>query len=767
MKFSNGYWLPRDGWTVERARQIQSVEVVDDGRAIEVFAPVRSVETRGDVLNTGAFTVRYRAVAPGVLRVDIVRWRGRVGTGPALPLSLPADYRGEIEEDGTSVTLRAEDLTVTVRRSGGWEASFASAGRHLTSSLERSVGLAIDPRGTRYTFEQLGMAPGERIHGMGERFGAFTKNGQSVDIWNEDGGTSSEQAYKNVPLYLSTAGYGVLVLDPGDVSFEVASEAVSRAQFSVRGDHLAYLLIDGPTGKDVLERYTAITGRPPAVPAWSYGLWLTTSFTTSYDEQTVTSFVDGMAARGLPLSVFHFDCFWMRGFHWTDFVWDPDTFPDPRGMLARLKERGLRICVWINPYIAQRSRLWDEGARRGYLLRTEDGGIWQTDMWQAGMSLVDFTNPQAVAWYQNELRAVLDMGVDCFKTDFGERVPVTGVRWSDGADPVGMHNMYSYLYNRTVFEVLREARGEGEAVLFARSATVGGQSFPVHWGGDCESTFASMGETLRGGLSLAMSGFGYWSHDIGGFEGTPDPGVFKRWLAFGLLSSHSRLHGSDSVRVPWAFDEEAVEVTRTFTHLKMRLMPYLGGAARDVREHGTPIMRPMVLEFPGDRGTWDLDTQYMLGPDLLVAPVFTSTGDVDVYLPEGEWTSLLTGRTVRGPRWVHEVHGFSSLPLYARGGAILPLGSVEDRPDYDWADGVTLRLFAPADGRTTTVVVPASDAGVGAQDARFLVARTGEKVRIESDSGRPWAVEVGGARTECPAGTTSCVIALGTEGETA
>ncbi len=235
------------------------------------------------------------------------------------------------------------------------------------------------------------------------------------------------------------------------------------------------------------------------------------------------SFVDGMAARDIPLSVFHFDCFWMRGFHWTDFTWDPATFPDPpEGLLSRLHARGLKVCVWINPYIAQRSALFEEGRAGGYLVTRADGSVWQTDQWQAGMGLVDFTNPQAVAWYSDHLRRLLGQGVDAFKTDFGERIPPTDVVWHDGSDPERMHNYYTHLYNKAVFDVLTAERGEGEAVLFARSATAGGQQFPpVHWGGDCESTFTSMAESLRGGLSLASSGFGFWSHDIGGFEGTP------------------------------------------------------------------------------------------------------------------------------------------------------------------------------------------------------------------------------------------------------
>ncbi|MGV8968523.1 MAG: alpha-xylosidase, partial [Cellulomonas sp.] len=446
---------------------------------------------------------------------------------------------------------------------------------------------------------------------------------------------------------------------------------------------------------------------------------------------------------------FHFDCFWMREFNWCDFEWDPRTFPDPEAMLTRLAAKGLKICVWINPYIAQRSPLFAEGAAQGYLLKRTDGSIWQTDLWVAGMGLVDFTNPDAAAWYQSKLDRLLGMGVDAFKTDFGERIPTDDVVWHDGSDPQGMHNYYAQLYNKSVFDLLVERRGEGEAALFARSATAGGQQFPIHWGGDCYSTFGAMAETLRGGLSLALSGFGYWSHDIGGFEGTPDPAVFKRWLAFGLLSSHSRLHGSGSVRVPWAFDDEAVDVTRTFTKLKCSLMPYLARVAGEAHTQGAPMMRPMLLEFPADRAVASLDTQYMLGDALLVAPVFTAVGDVEYYVPEGTWTHLLSGATVTGPRWVSERHPLDSLPLLVRPGTVLPVGARTDRPDYDYADGVRLDLYEVADGDRAVVAVPALG---GAVAATFTVTRTGARVLVEAVGAvGPWSVRVVG-----PGSTTVC-----------
>ncbi len=743
MKFTDGYWQLLPGVEIMRPRDLD--DVVRDGDDLVAYAPTAAIDKRGDTLNLPLVTVRLSSPMPDVIGVTVSHHLGGVDRGPRFALAeVPGDVRVELPETlgAGPATLRAGRLTARLATDGPWGLEFLDpSGRVLTSSMDRSLGIITTPDGATHVREQLTLGVGENLYGLGERFGAFVKNGQSIDVWNEDGGTASDQAYKNVPFYLSDAGYGVFVDHPERVSYEIGTEVVSRAQFSVQGESLRYYVVYGATPKEVLSRYTQLTGRPAPVPAWSYGLWLSTSFTTSYDEQTVTSFVDGMAERGIPLSVFHFDCFWMRQFHWSDFVWDPAMFPDPEGMLRRLAAKGLRICVWINPYIAQRSVLFEEGRKAGFLVTRPDGSVWQWDKWQAGMALVDFTNPDAVAWYQDKLRTLLAMGVDCFKTDFGERIP-TDVVWHDGSDPQRMHNYYAQAYNEAVFDLLVAERGEGEAVLFARSATAGGQRLPVHWGGDCESTFVAMAESLRGGLSLSLSGFGYWSHDIGGFEGTPDPAVFKRWLPFGLLSSHSRLHGSNSYRVPWAFDEEAVDVAREFARLKMTLMPYLLDVGREAVDQGVPMMRAMMLEFPGDRAVAGLGTQYMLGGALLVAPVFSASGDVDVYLPDGTWTHLLTGAKVAGGRWRHEVHGYDSLPLYVRPGTVLAVGASGDGPEYALAEGVTLRLFELPDGFDEVTHVAA---GTGATGASFRVRRDGDRISVTSpDALGDWSIELDG-----------------------
>jgi len=727
MKFTDGFWMSRDGVRLAWAAQARQIAQADGG--LRLLAPVRPVRHRGDTLNATVLTVELFSPMTDVIGVRTTHHRGGLARSRSFEIVRDASAEPLISEADGLVALTSGGLTATVSAGESWSLEFRGRdGALLTSGDSRSLGIAHTPTG-EYLLGRLSLGVGELVYGLGERFTPFVKNGQVVDIWQADGGTSSEQAYKNIPFYLTNRGYGVFVNDPGAVSFEVGSESVAQVQFSVPAQTMEYLVIYGPTPKEILRKYTALTGRPALPPAWSFGLWLSTSFTTSYDEDTVTKFVEEMAINDIPLSVFHFDCFWMKEYHWCDFVWDPDVFPDPAGMLKRLKARGLRISVWINPYIAQASSLFEEGMRQGFLLKRPNGDVWQWDLWQPGMALVDFTNPDAVRWFSDKLRALLDMGVDCFKTDFGERIP-TDVGYHDGSDPERMHNYYTQLYNKCVFDLLREVRGENEAVLFARSATAGGQQFPVHWGGDNTSSFPSMAETLRGGLSLGLGGFGFWSHDIGGFEGTPEPAVFKRWLAFGLLSSHSRLHGSDSVRVPWAFDDQAVEITRQFTKLKNTLMPYLFGAAVTARDEGIPVMRPMLVEFPDDPTANYLDRQYLLGSDLLVAPVFSADGEVEFYVPEGTWTHLLTGDEITGPTWRREVHAPDSLPLLVRPGSVIAMGADDTRPDYRYADELTLRITRPLEGQTVRTVVPELD---GSTAATFTTTRVGSRLQIVAD----------------------------------
>ncbi|MFQ6232449.1 TIM-barrel domain-containing protein [Bifidobacterium longum] len=596
MKFTNGYWMIRDGVDAFYAREAYELAADATTESLNVLAPTSVVRGRYDTLNLPTFNVDITTPAEGVIRVRAEHWQGATEY-PGFPLNADEpgnrDYvtvqangngDGEVGVNGADVTLTTGGLTAKVVKGTPWNLTFIGEdGKVLTESAGKSLGrfklgaesnVTAQPVGEFgvtmdgsardesdvFIAIQLHLSVGEDVYGLGERFGAYVKNGQSVDIWNEDGGTASEQGYKDIPFYMTSNGYGVLVNNRGHVSFEIGSENT---------------------------------------------------------EATINSFIDGMAERDIPLAAFHYDCYWMREFHWCDFEWDKRFFGDIESTLKRLHED------------------------KGYLVRKPNGEVWQTDFWQAGMGLVDFTNPAAREWFKDKVKALLNQGVDAIKTDFGERIP-RDVVWYDGSPKLSMHNWYTQLYNQAVFEAIEETYGKGNACLYARSATVGGQQQPVHWGGDCESTFNGMAQSLRAGLSLTSSGFGFWSHDIGGFEGAfPDPAVYKRWVAFGMLGSHSRLHGSTVYRVPWLFDEEdekngvalvpgqtAVDVVREFTKLKLELMPYVYQLGLQPHVNGTPVMRSMFVEFPDDPACRTLDRQYMFGPSMLVAPVFTYSGEV-------------------------------------------------------------------------------------------------------------------------------------------
>lgn len=731
MKFTEGYWRIKKEIT-----PIYAMEYADsrrNGGELTIYAPGKHISDRGDCLNLGMLTIRLSSPMENVIKVSVNHFEGTTYRGPFARINEGAPHV-VIEETEEEICYQSGNTKAVIdKRPNSWGIRFLDGDRELTNTGFRNMAhMTNNATGRTYMVEQLAIDVDEYIYGLGERYTSFVKNGQIVEMWNEDGGTASEITYKNIPFYVTNKGYGVLLDNEGDASYEIASEKVERVQFSVEGERLDYYIINGTTPKGTIAKYTELTGKPALPPAWSFGLWLTTSFTTNYDEKTTSGFIQGMADRDIPLHVFHFDCYWMEAYEWCNFTWDPKTFPDPKGMLQRYHDRGLKICVWINPYIGQKSPLFQEAMRQGYLIKKANGDVWQTDIWQAGMGVVDFTNPDAATWYQGKLKTLLDMGVDCFKTDFGERIPVKDIAYFDGSDPVKMHNYYTYLYNRLVFELLERERGIGEAVLFARSATVGGQQFPAHWGGDCSASYPSMAETIRSGLSLACAGFGFWSHDISGFENTASADIYKRWCQFGLLSSHSRLHGSSSYRVPWLFDEEACDVLRKFVKLKCALMPYLYRQAVKAHEEGIPIMRPMFVEFPKDRACETLDKQYMLGDSLLVAPIFKESGEVEYYVPEGKWVNLLTKKTVYGGKWQKETHDYFSLPLLVRPGSIVAAGKENNRPDYAFADGVNFLLYLPKDGMRAETSVT-DQRGTVVMTAQAV--RQGEKICLHVEGG--------------------------------
>lgn len=745
MKFSDGFWLNKRGYEVSYASQ--AYEIKTGKNFINVLAPSSYIQNRGMTLGGPVLDVTFSSTQKDVIKVSIDHFKGGLDNMPKFELYEDQGYTPEIKEYDEYWELISGGTKVRVGKFN-WNIQYFHKDKKLTGGSWRATTVINEnqfrlssrlaytqddtfwdyPQDSRnsYIREQLTLSVGENIYGFGEKFTTFVKNGQTVETWNSDGGTCSEQSYKCIPFYISSRGYGIFVNSSDKVSYEVASDTVSKVSITVPGETMEYFVIGGENLHEVLSNYTTLTSKPALPPAYTFGLWLTTSFTTKYDEETVTSFIDGMAERDIPLQVFHFDCFWMKEYEWCNFEWDTRQFPDPPAMLKRLKDRGLEICVWINPYIAQRSKLFDEGVQNGYFIKNLDGSVFQCDMWQPGMAIVDFTNPAACEWYASKLRKLCEMGVDCFKTDFGERIP-TKVKYFDGSHPIAMHNYYTYLYNKTVFNVLKEYYGENKACLFARSATVGGQQFPVHWGGDCSAEYTSMAETLRGGLSLCASGFGYFSHDMSGFEATATPDIYKRWAAFGLFSTHSRLHGNSSYRVPWLFDDESVDVLRFFTKLKGKLMPYIWAQAIKTSTVGVPMMRAMVIDFENDPACLSLDRQYMFGDNILVAPIFNEEGTAEFYVPAGIWTDIISGRQYEGGKFYNEKFDYFSLPCLAKPGSIIAYGNFEKNFEYDYLNGTEFVIYEPEDGKSIECNIYNTDA----EKVFTLTAlRNGDKVEV-------------------------------------
>lgn len=774
MKFSDGFWLNQKGFDVNYA--VMAYEITTTPNSITVFATSSAIYNRAMTLGGVTFEITYKSTAPDVIKVSVVHHKGTLKNAPKYELNEDLGYIPEIKTGEDFAEMTSGNTKVRIKKGLDWDVEFSYKGRRLTGGAWRATsyieenqfradnrissmrddnfwGYPADEHNT-YIREQLTLGIGECIYGFGEKFTTFVKNGQNVEMWNSDGGTCSDQSYKCIPFYISSNGYGVFVNSSDKVSYEIASDTVSKVSITVPGEEIEYFVIGGENLHEVLSNYTTLTGKPALPPAKTFGLWLSTSFTTTYDEETITSFIDGMAERDIPLQMFHFDCFWMKGYEWCNFEWDKTQFPDPPAMLKRLKERGLGICVWINPYIAQRSSLFDEGVNNGYFIKNIDGSVFQCDMWQPGMAIVDFTNPDACEWFASKIRALCDMGVTAIKTDFGERIP-TKVKYFSGEDPVKMHNYYTYLYNKLVFNVLKDYYGENQACLFARSATAGGQQFPVHWGGDCSAEYSSMAETLRGGLSLCASGFGYFSHDIGGFEATASPDVYKRWCAFGLMSTHSRLHGSTSYRVPWAYEEDTPEnpenacaVLRFFTKLKGRLMPYLFSQAVKTSSTGVPMMRAMVIDYAEDPACLFLDRQYMLGDNLLCAPVLSEDGIVQYYLPEGKWTDIITGETIEGGRYTKKKCSYLEMPILAKPGCIIVYGDFNNSFEYDYINNAEAVIYNLEDGKMAETEVFDIDAN---RVMSMKAERNGNEICVTYFSSGAFKITAEGKTFDVPA----------------
>lgn len=702
---------------------------------------------------------------------DIVRVRmspGKLGQPDAqLLVDIPEPYTGStFAADLDGLTLSSPRLRVRVLKNP-WQIAVtdlddnpivhqATDDRTITGVFETPpLGWEKDQGGQVVrALEALGLAPNERIYGLGERFLPIDQRGRRFDNWTRDAlSTSSQRAYKPVPFYLSNQGYGLFVNTTARIEWDLGATSSISLGLAVEAAELDYFIIFGPALRDVLRRYWRLTGAPPLPPKWSFGFW---SSRDSYQSRAeVEETAQGYRKRGIPCDVIHLDPWWM-GLppNWCNLSWDSERFPEPVKMLSQLRDQGFRVCLWENPYVPQGTELYAEGQANGYFVRNDAGEPYLIPAWagkeQPSLAVVDFSNPQAVHWWQERHCQLLAMGVATFKSDFGEWAPADG-HYHDGTPGHLAHNLYPLLYNRAVFETV-DQHSDGQGLVWSRATTAGSQRYPVHWGGDCRTTFDHMAASLRGGLNLILSGFGYWSHDIGGYAHESSPILYARWAQFGLFSSHARAHGT-TPREPWAFGEEVEAIFKRYAKLRYRLLPYIYSCAARAVTTGRPLMRPLLLDYQDDPTTHTLDLEYLFGDAFLVAPVFAAEADVPVYLPAGRWVDYWTKQSHAGPIWVRVHAPLDTLPLFVREGAIIPLGPEMNYVDEKPLDPLTLDIYPAAEGSFTLLDETAPPIRVDYTLERdgFTLEVEGYRGQVEAVLNRissPWDMRVNGLPTD-------------------
>lgn len=664
----------------------------------------------GEDVGAGSLTVRIEAVGPRTFRYRFALGSDvPVGDTPMLAIE-PCIVDARVERTGAGVSVATSDASVEVEvpQVGGPTVRFRGADGRLVGTVgggeSNLLGVwdsfptgicRTSVPGHRLATEVFSIGDDECVYGFGEHFGRLDKVGQTIDVNMEEAmGTISPRAYKNVPFWVTTAGWGVFANHAARLTAWIGSRSAPQLQVAVDDDWFDAFVFVGDL-RQVLQAYTDLTGRPNVPPDWSFGFWQSKISYTSAAETLEVA--ERMRAEDLPFDLLHLDTHWFRRDWICDLEFDPDRFPDPAGYLEAMAAMGVKVSLWQLPYIPAGSALFEELAAVDGFVRREDGSLYDVGLcyapdWEGGaIGCIDFTNPAAVEVYQRWLAGLFDLGARAIKVDFGEQAPVDGV-YHDGTPGHRMHNLYPLLYNRAVAEATHDHTGEW--IIWARSAFAGSQRYPLHWGGDSSARWDNLFVNVAGGLSLGLSGFPFWSMDIGGFFGEPDDELLIRWLQAGLFLSHSRIHGFGNREL---YDRGATtDLARDLLHLRYRLLPYLLGQAHRAPAQGVPLARPLVVDHHDDPTTWHVSDQWLLGDDLLVAPVANPDGDRRVYLPEGEWVHWFTGERHQGPTWLTTHSQIDHFPLYQRGASLIPLGPVMPHVGALATDVLTLRAADPS-----------------------------------------------------------------------
>lgn len=576
------------------------------------------------------------------------------------------------------------------------------------------------PKGL-YAVENFNLYPGESIFGLGEKFGPLNRVGQTVSLWTIDGiGNTTNRAYKHIPFFLSSRGYGVFFNDYNPMTFWVGTREVSKVIMASESDIVDYYFFYGPSPKQVLQSYTDLTGKPSTLPRWSFGTWMSRLSYGSQEE--VLDVARRLRKDKFPCDVIHIDTKWFTHEWACDWRFDEARFPDPAAMFRACADLGFKISLWQIPYVMNSLDVSKEGRAKGVFAKNHGPFIFLT---LGPARVIDFSKTEGVDWYKEKLKPLFELGAKVMKVDFGEQIE----SHQEFAKYSGreMHNLYPLLYNKAAFEVTEETLGDGQAVIWARSAYAGSQRYPVHWSGDNSSNYSNMLPSIRGGLSLGLCGFTYWSQDVGGFVGIPDDKLYIRWTALCIFQSHIRFHGcAPKFREPWNYSPEAQDVVRKLLEYRYQLIPYLFSEGIKAGREGLPLMRPLLLEFPDDPTSYSIEDQFCSGTNLLVAPLFSEQDFRRVYLPPGEWYNFWTGESTNGPAWMqYEDVPLDQIPVFVKAGTLLPLGEIMQFVPEDPPMRLILCAYPNSDG----IVEYTLHDEIGS--IRFQGVMNADKIRIE------------------------------------
>lgn len=540
--------------------------------------------------------------------------------------------------------------------------------------------------------------PDECFVGTGERFRKIDLSGQTFQLKNQDGqGVNNRRCYKNIPFYMSSRMYGCFYHTSDYCKLSLADHSTRSVQFMCDRATLDVFLIGGQTPEEILRGYRMLTGFPAMPPLWSFGIWMSRMTYFSADE--VNDICNRLRAEHYPCDVIHLDTGWFRTDWLCEWKFNPERFPDPKGFIKGLADKGFKVSLWQLPYVAKGAEQLEEAKKNKFIapLLKEQASEGSNFSALDYAGTIDFTYDKATEWYKNALlKPLLDMGVKCIKTDFGENIHMDAVY--HGMTPERLNNIYALLYQKAAYEITKEVTGDG--IVWARAAWAGCQRYPLHWGGDSESSWAGMAGSLKGGLHFGLSGFAFWSHDVPGFHSTPDfmnsvldEDVYVRWTQFGVFSSHMRYHGTCK-REPWHYPNIAPIVKRWWK-LRYKLLPYIIEQAEACTKTGWPMIRALLMQHPYDRQVWHIDDEYYFGSEFLVAPVMNSENCRDIYLPEGLWVNFFTGERLDGGRWYYDVEvSLDQMPVFVRPGAHIKIypDDVESTDDMDLTKAITIGI---------------------------------------------------------------------------